>query len=196
MNELGIHPLFSQPLYEGRIDIDSVNLDNIVWAENYNNFISTSTDVLEMPEFSILKEQVMLSLQDYFYDVLSVKKQTEIYITESWLNKSIRDQMHHRHWHPNSVYSGIVILQADKDTGLLNFITGQYQTLEYEIETPNLFNAKSMTFCPDPGTILIFPSNLEHLVTVNASDLPRISLSFNTFIRGIVNNQSMTQLKV
>jgi len=196
MNELGIHPLFSQPLYEGRIDIDSVNLDNIVWAENYSNFISTSTDVLEMPEFSILKEQVMLSLQDYFYDVLSVKKQTEIYITESWLNKSIRDQMHHRHWHPNSVYSGIVILQADKDTGLLNFITGQYQTLEYEIETPNLFNAKSMTFCPDPGTILIFPSNLEHLVTPNASDLPRISLSFNTFIRGIVNNQSMTQLKV
>ena len=196
MNELGIHPLFSQPLYEGRIDIDSVNLDNIVWAENYNNFISTSTDVLEMPEFSILKKQVMLSLQDYFYDVLSVKKQTEIYITESWLNKSIRDQMHHRHWHPNSVYSGIVILQADKDTGLLNFITGQYQTLEYEIETPNLFNAKSMTFCPDPGTILIFPSNVEHLVTPNASDLPRISLSFNTFIRGIVNNQSMTQLKV
>jgi len=196
MNELGIHPLFSQPLYEGRIDIDSVNLDNIVWAENYSNFISTSTDVLEMPEFSILKEQVMLSLQDYFYDVLSVKKQTEIYITESWLNKSIRDQMHHRHWHPNSVYSGIVILQADKDTGLLNFITGQYQTLEYEIETPNLFNAKSMTFCPDPGTILIFPSNVEHLVTPNASDLPRISLSFNTFIRGIVNNQSMTQLKV
>jgi len=196
MNELGIHPLFSQPLYEGRIDIDSVNLDNIVWAENYSNFISTSTDVLEMPEFSILKEQVMLSLQDYFYDVLSVKKQTEIYITESWLNKSIRDQMHHRHWHPNSVYSGIVILQADKDTGLLNFITGQYQTLEYEIETPNLFNAKSMTFCPDPGTILIFPSNVEHLVTPNASDLPRISLSFNTFIRGIVNNQLMAQLKV
>ena len=196
MNELGIHPLFSQPLYEGRIDIDSVNLDNIVWAENYNNFISTSTDVLEMPEFSILKKQVMLSLQDYFYDVLSVKKQTEIYITESWLNKSIRDQMHHRHWHPNSVYSGIVILQADKDTGLLNFITGQYQTLEYEIETPNLFNAKSMTFCPDPGTILIFPSNVEHLVTPNASDLPRISLSFNTFIRGIVNNQLMAQLKV
>ena len=196
MHELGIHPLFSQPLYEGRIDIDSVNLDNIVWAENYSNFISTSTDVLEMPEFSILKEQVMLSLQDYFYDVLSVKKQTEIYITESWLNKSIRDQMHHRHWHPNSVYSGIVILQADKDTGLLNFITGQYQTLEYEIETPNLFNAKSMTFCPDPGTILIFPSNVEHLVTPNASDLPRISLSFNTFIRGIVNNQLMAQLKV
>jgi len=196
MNELGIHPLFSQPLYEGRIDIDSVNLDNIVWAENYSNFISTSTDVLEMPEFSILKKQVMLSLQDYFYDVLSVKKQTEIYITESWLNKSIRDQMHHRHWHPNSVYSGIVILQADKDTGLLNFITGQYQTLEYEIETPNLFNAKSMTFCPDPGTILIFPSNVEHLVTPNASDLPRISLSFNTFIRGIVNNQLMAQLKV
>lgn len=196
MNELGIHPLFSQPLYEGRIDIDSVNLDNIVWAENYSNFISTSTDVLEMPEFSILKEQVMLSLQDYFYDILSVKKQTEIYITESWLNKSLRDQMHHRHWHPNSLYSGIVILQANKDTGLLNFITGQYQTLEYEIETPNLFNAKTMSFCPEPGTILIFPSNLEHLVTPNESNLSRISLSFNTFFRGIVNNNPISYLKI
>jgi len=196
MNELGIHPLFSQPLYEGRIDIDSVNLDNIVWAENYSNFISTSTDVLEMPEFSILKEQVMLSLQDYFYDILSIKKQTEIYITESWLNKSLRDQMHHRHWHPNSVYSGIVILQANKDTGLLNFITGQYQTLEYEIETPNLFNAKTMSFCPEPGTILIFPSNLEHLVTPNESNLSRISLSFNTFFRGIVNNNPISYLKI
>lgn len=196
MHELGIHPLFSQPLYEGRIDIDSVNLDNIVWAENYSNFISTSTGVLEMPEFSILKEQVMFALQDYFYDVLSVKKQTEIYITESWLNKSLRDQMHHRHWHPNSVYSGIVIIQANKDTGLLNFVTGQYQTLEYQIETPNLFNAKTMSFCPEPGTILIFPSNLEHLVTPNESDLSRISLSFNTFFRGIVNDNPISYLQL
>jgi len=196
MHELGIHPLFSQPLYEGRIDIDSVNLDNIVWAENYSNFISTNNMVLESPEFSILKEQVMLALQDFFYDILSVKKQTEIYITESWLNKTSKHQLHHKHWHPNSVYSGIVVLQANQDTGFLNFVTGQYQTIEYEIETPNLFNAKTMSFCPEPGTIFIFPSNLEHTVTPNESDLSRISLSFNTFVRGIVNTLPVTTLQL
>jgi uncharacterized protein (TIGR02466 family) len=127
---------------------------------------------------------------------MQTSQQTEIYITESWLNKTEKGQSHHRHWHPNSVISGVVYLAGDPESGHLRFITSQYNTLEFEIAETNIYNAKSWASPGIPGSIILFPSNLEHLVDEYQGDIPRISMSFNTFVKGKINNLPLTRLSV
>jgi uncharacterized protein (TIGR02466 family) len=134
------------------------------------------------------------SINEYFYGVMGIKEQTEIFITESWLNKTEKGQTHHRHWHPNSVISGIVYLQGDETSGFTRFITNRYDQLEFEIENTNIYNSKSWSIDPLKNRILLFPSNVEHLVEEYQSDLPRITLSFNTFVRGNINSLPLTRL--
>ena len=106
------------------------------------------------------------------------------YVTESWFNKTEKGQSHHRHWHPNSILSGVVTLSGDADSGHLKLITSQYDTLEFQVVDASIYNSKSWTFQSTAGNIIIFPSNVEHLVEPYHGSEPRITLSFNTFVKG------------
>lgn len=187
-------PLFSCPIYVSQIDDVNLNFNEISWSKNYNNFISSTQNVLNDTEFAKLMPSISRSINEYFYGVMGVKEQAEIFITESWLNKTDKGQTHHRHWHPNSVISGIVYLQGDETSGFTRFITSRYDQLEFEIENTNIYNSKSWSIEPLKNRILLFPSHVEHLVEEYQSDLPRITLSFNTFVRGNINTLPLTRL--
>ncbi len=120
----------------------------------------------------------------------------EIYITESWMNKTEKGQSHHRHWHPNSILSGIVSISTEAAGGATIFITSGYDTIEYDIIEPNLYNSKRWGINLNSGDMLIFPSAVEHLVEEYQGDTPRITLSFNTFVKGFVNKSPLTRLKI
>ena len=188
-------PLFSRPVFKTGIDI-SLDLSNVNWIENYTNSISTNQQILETPEFSQVKEAIMDRLNAYFYNVISASKDCEIYITESWVNKTDKGQSHHRHWHPNSVLSGILSLATDNKGGATVFITSAFDTIEYDIIESNLYNSKRWGINLVPGEMLIFPSAVEHLVEEYQGDTPRITLSFNTFLRGTINKHPLTKLKI
>jgi hypothetical protein len=58
-----------------------------------------------------------------------------------------------------------------------------------------LFNAESWFFPVGTYDILLFPSHLEHMVEQTTSDEERVSLSFNTFLKGSVGEQlALTEL--
>lgn len=187
-------PLFSKPIYISSIDIDPLDLSEIDWAKNFNNSISKNQNILSHDKFSAVLSCLSTNINDYFYGVLGVAQQTEIFITESWLNKTEKGQSHHRHWHPNSIISGIIYLQGDEKSGHTKFITGQYDLLEFEITQPNLYNSKSWSIEPIRNRVIIFPSNLEHLVEEYTGEIPRITLSFNTFVNGTINSLPLTRL--
>ena len=191
-----IWPLFSKPVFKRPVDISNVDLTTIKWAKNYNNWISEGQDVLSLPEHKALAENVYDGICEYFYGVLQAKSEVEIYITESWFNKTEKGQIHHRHWHPNSVVSGVVYLSSQGTSGGTRFITSQYDTLEYGINDSNIYNSRSWTIEPQVGSMILFPSNLEHMVEEYQGDSPRITLSFNTFIRGNINVDPLTRLSL
>lgn len=196
MNHDELVPLFSKPVFKSKLTNIDVDLSTITWARNYQNWISQSQDVLNLEPFKKLSEEICAKVADYFYGVMGVTQQTEMYITESWVNKTEKGQSHHRHWHPNSIVSGVVTLAGDPTTGHLRFITSQYDMLEFELSSPNLYNSKSWSIPSEPGNIVLFPSNLEHLVEEYQGDTPRITLSFNTFVRGKINTLPLTRLAV
>ena len=188
-------PLFAKPMFKTTIDLN-LDMSNIEWLENYNNSISSSQQVLDTEEFAQVKQAIMEKVQSYFYGIINASPECEIYITESWVNKTEKGQSHHRHWHPNSILSGIVSLATDNQGGATVFITSSFDTLEYDIIESNLYNSKRWGINLAPGEMLIFPSSVEHLVEEYQGDSPRITLSFNTFLRGTINKHPLTKLVI
>ena len=188
-------PLFAKPMFKTGIDLN-LDLSKIDWIENYNNSISSSQQVLDTKEFAQIKQAIMEKVQSYFYGIINASPECEIYITESWVNKTEKGQSHHRHWHPNSILSGIVSLATDNQGGATVFITSSFDTLEYDIIESNLYNSKRWGINLAPGEMLIFPSSVEHLVEEYQGDSPRITLSFNTFLRGTINKHPLTKLVI
>ena len=189
-------PLFSKPILKTQIQIDTIDLSSIKWAKNYQNSISESQDILNFEPLKQLKDEVQKIVADYFYGIMRASDNTEIYVTESWLNKTEKGQRHHRHWHPNSILSGVVVISSDPSSGSLRLNTSHYETIEYEIVESNLYNAKSWWFTTAPGDFILFPSSVEHLVEEYQGDIPRITLSFNTFVKGTISNLPLIKLKI
>lgn len=191
-----VYPLFSRPIFKTEIMTDMVVLEKIEWARNYTNEISKSTNVLDLPEHAALRGEVEKALGEYFYGVMGAQDYVKMRITESWFNRTVKGESHHRHWHPNSLYSSIVYLDGDPESGHTCFLTSNYDTIEYDIKDANLYNSRTWSYGGKKGDILIFPSNVEHYVTPYEGDKPRITLSFNTFVNGTVNNNKLTHLEL
>lgn len=189
-------PLFSKPIFRTSIDLSTVDLSTIKWAKNYNNWISETQNILDQPEFQTLRENVYGGLSEYFYGIMNASPSVEIYITESWFNKTEKGQSHHRHWHPNSLVSGIVYISSEGHTGSTRFITSQFDTIEYNITESNIYNSRSWGIVPEVNTMMLFPSNVEHLVEEYQGNTPRVTLSFNTFVKGNINVDPLTRLSL
>ena len=122
-----------------------------------------------------------------------MKDENEIYITQSWANKSKSEQFHPRHRHPNSIISGVLFLNQDEEDELppIRFHrTIDMFPLEFAFDELNEFNAGSRWFKPVQGRLILFPSLLDHDVETNKSSKERTTLSFNTFVRGVIGNTS------
>ena len=189
-------PLFSKPVFKAPVDVSGLDFSQVKWAKNYNNWISESQRIIEQPEYAKLAESVFQNVCEYFYGIMQVKSNVEIYITESWLNKTEKGQSHHRHWHPNSVLSGIVYLDSQGESGRTKFITSNYDLFEFSMNDSNLYNSKMWSVVPEAGSMLLFPSNVEHMVEPYLGDTPRITMAFNTFVRGEINSDALTRLSV
>jgi uncharacterized protein (TIGR02466 family) len=194
--EKTLWPLFSKPIFKTSVDVSSLDLSKVEWTENYNNWISKSQNILEQPEFEKISQLAFDGVCEYFYGIMRASQKAEIAITESWLNKTEKGQIHHRHYHPNSIFSAIVYLDSEGETGQTKFITSEYQTIEYDIDESNLYNSKSWSITPKVGDMLIFPSSVEHMVTEYQGNTPRVTLSFNTFLRGQINSLPLTRLSI
>lgn len=192
--EKTVWPLFSQPIFRTGVNLPDLDLNKIEWLPNYNNWISKEQNVLEQPEYEKLAQTVYDGVCEYFYGLMRANPRVEIAITESWFNKTEKGQTHHRHYHPNSIFSAVVYLQSEGESGQTKFITSEYQMLEYDIDESNLYNSKSWSITPKVGEMLIFPSSVEHMVTEYTGNTPRISLAFNTFLKGQINTMPLTRL--
>jgi uncharacterized protein (TIGR02466 family) len=98
-------------------------------------------------------------------------------------------QFHHKHNHPNSFLSGVLYIKANRDKDKIYFYRDSYPQIKLSTDTYNPFNSESWWLEVDTGDLLLFPSNLTHMVqSVVGED--RMSLSFNTFPVGYVGEES------
>ena len=150
------------------------------------NFGSENKHILDEEQFKDLKKELELILQDYINKVICPANDIVPYITQSWLNYSEPGKFHHEHNHPNSYISGVVYVQCHKTLDKISFVNHDYKMIRPETKEYNVFNSVQWTIPVKTNDVILFPSSLSHFVPPNEGDETRISLSFNTFIKGIV----------
>ena len=140
-----------------------------------------------------LKQFCEKELKRYVKEVIVPKEDVELYITQAWLNVTKPGEHHHMHAHPNSIISGVFYIQTEEDDKI-TFVDPSAQLKSFitiEREKFNIWNSDTWFFPTNAGELFLFPSWLTHRVDVNEkATKDRISLSFNTFVKGILGSQN------
>jgi len=155
---------------------------------NDGNTTSINNNLFESAELAEVARFCEESLQQYFKEVYAPKHDVTPYITQSWANYTKKGQWHHKHGHPNSFISGVFYVQAQKDIDKIYFYKNGYQQIKLPTDNYNLYNSDSWWLGVETGQLILFPSHLTHMVQTVQTDETRISISFNTFLKGYIGN--------
>jgi uncharacterized protein (TIGR02466 family) len=163
--------------------------------KNAGNSTSVNTYVLNQPEMFNLHNFVLSNVNDYLNSYNPLPDSITPYITQSWVNYNKINQTHHRHAHPNSYISGVLYMNADINVDNITFINPLNPHIRYSSGKWNLFNSGEWDVPVCTGRLVLFPSTLEHLVKPKTDTNLRISLSFNTFLKGTLGHPNdLTEL--
>ena len=93
------------------------------------------------------------------------------------------------------IISGVFYPQADRESDRIYFYKDGYERIKVPTENWNHWNSESWWYETGAGDLIIFPSNLTHMVQTKQGDGTRISISFNTFVKGYIgSDESLTGL--
>ena len=153
------------------------------------NSYSKNQQILNLKEFDNLKNLIIFEVHKYFNEITKSPKDITPYITTSWMNFSTKGQQHHPHQHPNSILSGVFYLNVDQGDSIM-FTKSSSNQIVIKPTEYNVFNSDSWSVPVANGDLVLFPSNLFHLVPPVAHNSIRISLAFNVFITGKIGDES------
>lgn len=105
----------------------------------------------------------------------------DLEITACWATVNAPGRGHVAHAHPNSYFSGVYYVQTQAGADTINFHDPRSQVGVIRPPVTELIaaNADQALVRVSEGTLLLFPSWLQHSVDTNSSDRNRISISFN-----------------
>ncbi len=165
---------------------------NAVTGEIFNRQ-SEDTFILDKPEMLRIRQFFELKLKEFVVNIMG--SDSEMVITQSWLNKNCKGESHNEHKHPNSMLSGVWYPQIHEKLPPIQFRTHRQRDISLSIKKYNNFNSATFMLPMKKGELIIFPSDLSHSVPTNHSNEERISLSFNTWCKGNLGDEkSLTYL--
>lgn len=162
---------------------------------NEGNQSSVDNYLLDKPELVRISDRVQECIDEYVNDVW--KADIEAYVTQSWLNWTKPGQWHHKHAHPNSLYSGVLYIDVEDERDRIHFYNEPYRQLKPTYTEWNRWNSDSWWLPVKTGKIVLFPSSLTHMVQTVPGEVigkERVSLAFNTFAKQIGDNKDLTEL--
>jgi uncharacterized protein (TIGR02466 family) len=141
--------------------------------QSYNDFFKSDRSF--DPFLKYIQHHIDLSLA--FYNI-------NYKIKELWININKPGDyniMHHHHrllsgvfWVSAPECSGDMLLQSPTSYEYEMF----YRNIDPEVAEKQKYQSQ-MSFTPEEGTMLFFPSSMNHSVTPNESDGDRVSITFN-----------------
>lgn len=186
-----IHNLFPTPIGSFKMDREFTKEEKnfILGLEtrpNQGNTTSKDNNLFDREELKDVYEFAKESVNKYLQGVYAPKNDVSLYVTQSWANYTQPGGFHHKHAHPNSFVSGVLYIQADPEKDKIYFYRDGYQQLKLPTENYNPYNSESWWFEAIPGQLYLFPSGTTHMVQNTESADTRVSISFNTFLKGNV----------
>ena len=189
-----MHLFFSTPIWINTINnYNKINkvLENYIYQKkkenpegtkksNINGWHSENFDLKDNNLSSFINEiskNIGIAIKDMSWDL-----ETQIAkITSMWAIINNKYAFNEKHHHGNSSLSAAYYVKAENDAGnIVFFDPRQANVFHHPISKEvNAINAQVQSVTPKPGTLVLFPSYLEHKVNPNQSDEDRIVISFN-----------------
>lgn len=202
-----ITDLFSIPVYKNndyKLNEKEIEVINHVCAFSKVNTGKnlTSHERYLFDGYEVLKpfkEYCQKQVNHYAHEILKLDKKQEFYITQSWGNLNYPGTFHHGHIHLNSMISAVYFVNGGSSPIVFQRALSNYLFPLFELNKNefNVYNSDSWEMENEEGSLLLFPSSLKHFVPENKNNFNRISISFNTFIRGhIGKSEEATELKL
>ena len=174
-------------------DEHDVFLDNASSVTNSSfNHMSTNRNVLDDNRMSKIKLFVQQSIDKYKSNIMKIKTKSELYVTESWTVYLNNGQSVHSHNHANSIVSGVLYYNDAK----ISFVNDKRPFLWFDESEFNEFNSNEHIMNLSQGDLILFPSSLVHFVKPIEQEKTRMSLSFNTFVKGTISEVKTKSLKI
>ena len=113
-------------------------------------------------------------------------------ITGCWATVLGKGAVHRAHSHPNNFLSGVYYVRTHPGADTISFHDPRNQTGIIKPPVVELTdeNTDLVVLSVKNGTLLIFPSYLQHSVDTNMSEEERISISFNIMFSSFTENLS------
>jgi uncharacterized protein (TIGR02466 family) len=145
------------------------------WQSDVKNS-ERSFDVLADNRFERLKTKIIQSTTNFAKELGSNASHT---IHSSWYNIYYKDDFQEYHNHPNSIFSAVYNVTSPKDSGLLVFENPVEEMITLKNHTPNELSYGTIKYNLPPNTLIIFRSNIRHMVTRCKNTTPRITIAAN-----------------
>lgn len=111
---------------------------------------------------------------------------------DGWININPPQAFNVTHHHPNCEIAGVLWIKIPKNSGDFIFVSpydflSYVEMFSYKEEFKQELNYyHNYKFSPQEGTLLLFPSHLQHRVARNESNEDRISVSFNLKLSNVM----------
>jgi len=197
--DVTILPLFSKVIYANDLNIDTTKVLKEL-KENFEtsgykyltdgnlniSLVGSNKSILENKNFKSLKIIIEKEFKKYAQNVL--RYENKFKITTSWVTKSKPNQESNYHNHNNCMFSGVLYLKADENSGGIDFLNFENNRFLLKAKDYNIFNGRNYTLDAKQGRILFFPSEMYHKILKNKSQEDRYSLAFNFMPIGNIGN--------
>ena len=156
---------------------------------NNGNSTSVSDNLLDNKTLKGLNSFIKDSFNNYATNVLRIKDDVSLNITQSWANYTKKGEYHHKHNHSNSFLSGVFYVRVKEDMDQIMFFKEGYSQIKLEPKDFNMHNSESWFFNVKSNQLAIFPSSLTHMVPPTDTE-ERVSISCNSFPVGIIGDSN------
>lgn len=197
LKEAQILELFPTPIYKNNLsdypDRESLIKDTELYRDNMSS-CWTSFNKNVILSYPNLENVILKEIKFYTEEVLLIDTTKIVfYISRSWIVKHDLKDFAQPHHHTNSLFSGILYINVDDESGNLGFPRSSSNSItplnfQFDYKESNEFNTQIAYIKPENGDLLLFPSNVCHLVTENKSKNDRYVLIFDIFVRGTLGN--------
>ena len=201
MIQAQMHALFPTAVINFKLDKPITDLElktikGLEYHKNQGNRTSNNNHVFDLKALSRLGDFATECLNHYVKSVIDSSAEVQAYVTQSWTNCTKGEEFHHLHSHANSYLSGVIFIESNQHDKI-EFESPIYynQMLKTYPSEFHQYNSPSWWLPAEKNSLLIFPSWLKHQVPVTNRDTDRISLAFNSFLKGkLGDSRGVTEL--
>ena len=166
---------------------------------NGSDTMSSDKLILNNPNLIDIKKFCEECLEDYMRQVYNPADSVspQFYITQSWINWMRKGTTHISHIHKNSIISGSFYINASKKYDMIEFLKKDYSEFHILTKKYNDYNTLDVGMTVETYDLILFPSSLQHLVSSTTNPETRVSLAFNSFIKGTLSPEdSLSYLNI